>query len=87
MIAESTIVRIQLDDPATDVFSGLPFDDGSYVAPTTEEKAAAFKAWAEGLNPIEQASIYAGIASAAPLFVVYVFAAELYFSLLFVFGL
>ena len=63
MIAESTIVRIQLDDPATDVFSGLPFDDGSYVAPTMEEKAAAFKAWAEGLNPIEQASIYAGIAS------------------------
>ena len=32
-------------------------------------------------------ALYAGIASAAPLFVVYVFAAELYFSLLFVFGL
>ena len=32
-------------------------------------------------------ALYAGIVSAAPLFVVYVFAAELYFSLLFVFGL
>ncbi len=63
LIAESTIVRIQLEDPATDVFSGLPFDDGSYVPPTLEEKAADFKAWAEEITPMEQASIYASIAS------------------------
>ena len=31
-------------------------------------------------------ALYAGVISAAPLFVVYVFAAELYFSILFVFG-
>ncbi|MBR3555857.1 MAG: ABC transporter ATP-binding protein/permease [Oscillospiraceae bacterium] len=63
MIEESTIVRLQLDDPAKDIFSGLPFDDGSYVPPTREEKAALFKDWAEGISPIEQASIYASIAS------------------------
>ena len=63
MIEESTIVRLQLEDPATDVFSGLPFDDGSYVPPTTEEKAALFKDWSEGISPMEQASIYASIAS------------------------
>ncbi len=63
MIAESTIVRLQLEDPGRDVFSGLPFDDGSYVPPTPEEKAAGFRAWAEELSPMEQASIYASIAA------------------------
>ena len=63
MIEASGIVRAQLDSPDRDVFSGLPFDDGSYTAPTQAEKAEAFRAWAAGISPIEQASIYASIAS------------------------
>jgi len=63
MIEESGIVQAQLRDPTVDVFTGLPFDDGSYVPPTGAEKAEAFLRWAETVSPIEQAAIYASIAA------------------------
>ena len=64
MIAESPVVKAQLETPDTDVFRNLPFDDGSRPEPTTEEKAEAFRSWAAALSPVEQASVYASIASA-----------------------
>jgi len=63
MIEESEIVQAQLNDPTVDVFTGLPFDDGSYTAPTGAEKAEAFLRWAGSISPIEQATIYSAIAS------------------------
>ena len=64
MIDDSAIVRDQLARSGTDVFTGLPFDDGSYTPPTRAEKAEGFLAWAAELSPLEQASIYASIATA-----------------------
>jgi putative ABC transport system permease protein len=63
MIDASEIVHAQLDSPDADIFSGLPFDDGSYTPPTQAEKAEGFRTWASGISPIEQAAIYASIAS------------------------
>jgi len=63
MIDLSAVVRAQLASPETDVFSGLPFDDGSYTPPTQAEKAEGFRTWAAGISPLEQAAIYASIAS------------------------
>ncbi len=63
MIDASAVVRAQLASPETDVFSGLPFDDGSYTPPSQAEKAEGFRTWAAGINPLEQAAIYASIAS------------------------
>ena len=63
LIEESEIVKDQLSRPETDIFTGLPFDDGSYAAPTILEKAAAFREWSAGISPVEQAAIYASIAT------------------------
>ena len=63
MIEKSEIVKAQLARPERDVFTGLPFDDGTQAAPTTAEKAAAFRDWAAGISPMEQSAIYASIAS------------------------
>jgi len=63
MIDASEIVQAQLADPETDVFSGLPFDDGSHAVLSQPEKADAFRSWVSGISPVEQASIYASIAS------------------------
>ena len=62
-IERSEIVKQQLEHPETDVFTGLPFDDGTFVGPTDAEKAADFLAWASELSALEQANIYAEIAS------------------------
>ena len=62
-VAESAPVVTQLAQPKTDLFTGLPFDDGSYIPPTAEEKAAAFRSWAEAQSSTTRASIYADIAA------------------------
>ena len=62
-IERSAVVQQQLDHPETDVFTNLPFDDGTFVGPTDAEKAADFLAWAKELTALEQANIYAEIAA------------------------
>ena len=63
LIEESEIVQDQLSRPDIDIFSGLPFDDGTYTAPSTAQKAASFREWAGGISAVEQAAIYATIAT------------------------
>ena len=62
-IERSAVVQAQFDAPGIDVFTNLPFDDGSFVGPTDAEKAADFREWAAKLSPLEQANIYAEIAA------------------------
>ena len=63
-IERSAVVQAQFDAPETDIFTNLPFDDGTFVGPTDAQKAADFKSWAAELSPLEQANIYAEIAAA-----------------------
>ena len=63
---ESAIVQQQKSDAATDVFTGLPFDDGSTQEPDTEEKAQAFLDYAAALSPEEKAALYKQISTEIP---------------------
>ncbi|MBR4692798.1 MAG: ABC transporter ATP-binding protein/permease [Oscillospiraceae bacterium] len=63
MIEASAVVQAQLADPSTDVFCGLPFDDGNRAEPSDAEKAASFRTWVSGLSAAEQAVLYTEIAS------------------------
>ncbi len=55
--AKSPAVKAQQADPATDIFTGLPFKENN-GAMSDEEKAAAFTAWVDGLNEQEKADAY-----------------------------
>ena len=63
---ESEVVQQQKADTATDVFTGLPFDDGSMEEPGTEEKAQAFSSYAASLSTEEKADLYKQIAVEIP---------------------
>ncbi len=63
---ESLIVKQQKDDPKTDVFTGLPFDDGTYVEPTDSEKAAEVRDHVSKLNTTEKAELYSEYMSDIP---------------------
>ncbi len=62
-IADSELVKAQQASPDTDIFTGLPFDDGTYQEPDTAEKASLFRQWIGEQSAIAQAAIYSEIAS------------------------
>ena len=55
--SESEVVQAQLDDPNTDVTSGLPFSSGTDDL-TDEEKETEFRAYIDGLDDSEKAAVY-----------------------------
>ncbi|MBE6992990.1 MAG: ABC transporter ATP-binding protein/permease [Ruminococcaceae bacterium] len=59
----SEIVEQQQSDPAVDVISGLPFDDGSAEEFTDAEKAERFLQYSEELTSVDKAALYQQIAS------------------------
>ena len=63
---KSEIVTQQKENPSTDVFTGLPFDDGSMKEPDTNEKAQAFAAYAASLSIEEKANLFKKIAAEIP---------------------
>ncbi len=63
---ESDIVKQQKDDPKTDVFTGLPFDDGTYVEPTDSEKAQSVLEHMATLSVTEKGTLYSQYASTIP---------------------
>ncbi len=60
-INKSEIVKYQLENKDTDIFSGLPFMTD--VPETDEEKAQNFLSWFSKLEPLKQISVYTHIAS------------------------
>ena len=58
----SAAVSAQLEDPTTDIFSGLPFRDNSETL-SDEEKETEFKAYIEKLNDAERGRTYVKIMS------------------------
>lgn len=62
---DSDIVKAQKSDESTDVFSGLPFDDGR-PEPTADEKAQLFSDYVSYLSESEGAELYVKIASEIP---------------------
>ncbi len=62
-IDSSAIVQAQKADPTVDVFTGLPFDDGSAESITDADKAAYFREYAQTLSVIDKAAIYMAMAS------------------------
>ncbi len=54
---ESELIRAQLDDPKTDVLSGLPFLSEDGAEPTDEEKAAAVQNYFEKITNARKAEI------------------------------
>ena len=60
---ESDVVRAQLDDPATDVLTGLPFKTDESQELTAGQKAERVKAYIAGLSPAEKASLYISLLS------------------------
>ncbi|MCD7787630.1 MAG: ABC transporter ATP-binding protein, partial [Firmicutes bacterium] len=57
------IVKAQLDDPTTDVITGLPFADGDEEELTEEEIAAAVDEYLAGITSLEKAEIYVDLIS------------------------
>lgn len=62
----SEIVKQQKDDPTTDVFNGLPFDDGTNEEPTESEKSEAFLAYAADLSSTQKADLFKRISTSIP---------------------
>ena len=60
-ISKSEIVKYQLENKDTDIFSGLPFMTD--VPETDEEKAQNFLSWFSKLEPQKQISVYTHIVS------------------------
>lgn len=59
---ESTAIKAQLDTPATDIFTGLPFQENTGNL-TDTEKEAEFKEYIASLNEAEKANAYVQIMS------------------------
>lgn len=58
--AKSPAVKAQMSDPATDIFTGLPFSSTTGLM-TDEEKAAAFTEYIAALTEAEKAATYVEI--------------------------
>ncbi len=58
---ERAIVKAQLKDEKTDIFTGLPFATGEEKEPTKEEKAAQIKEYFKGLDTAGKAEMYTAI--------------------------
>lgn len=59
---ESEAIKAQLDDPTTDIFTGLPFRSATGDL-TDEEKETEFRAYIDGLTEQEKAAAYVAIMS------------------------
>ena len=59
--SETDILAQQLDDPDTDVISGLPFPKDDDVEPTEEEKADAVSEYLAALSVQEKAAAYTDV--------------------------
>ncbi|MCC8050260.1 MAG: ABC transporter ATP-binding protein/permease [Clostridiales bacterium] len=59
---ESDVAQAQLENPATDVLTGLPFAEGADSL-TDEEKQADFLAWVTEISDEEKAEVYMEIMS------------------------
>ncbi len=55
------VVKAQLEDEKTDIFTGLPFATGEEVEPTDKEKAKEIKVYFEGLDIAGKAEMYTAI--------------------------
>ncbi len=55
---ERAVVKAQLKDKKTDIFSGLPFATGEEPELTKEQKTAEIKAYFEGLDTAGKAELY-----------------------------
>lgn len=64
--SESDIVKEQLENPAVDVITGLPFMNESDEELTDAEKAAQIQAYFAGLTNAEKAALYTSIHSKMP---------------------
>ncbi len=60
---DAPIVKAQMDDPATDIITGLPFATPDDVPPTDAEKAADYQAVAATLSVREKAELYTAVQS------------------------
>ncbi|MBQ8611293.1 MAG: ABC transporter ATP-binding protein/permease [Oscillospiraceae bacterium] len=58
---QAEIVKAQLEQPETDVFSGLPFRTADTVEPADAEKAQVYRERAAGLSVSEKAEQYAAL--------------------------
>ena len=59
------VVELQMDDPATDVFNGLPFATGEEEEPSDAEKQAAVTECLSALSAAEKAAAYVDVMSQA----------------------
>ena len=59
------VVELQMDDPATDVFSGLPIATGEEEEPSDAEKQAAVTECLSALSAAEKAAAYVDVMSQA----------------------
>ncbi len=62
-VSESEIVKSQMGDKTTDVFTGLKFDDGSEGELSDSQKAEAFREYVSGLDAAEKSALSAEIAA------------------------
>ena len=60
---ETDIMAAQLDDPDTDVITGLPFPSDDDTEPADEEKQAAITEYLSGLTTAEKANAYLDVMS------------------------
>ena len=63
---DSEILKAQIEDSATDVISGLPFETGEEEELSAEEKEAAVKAFFASLDSAKKAELYESIMATPP---------------------
>ena len=64
--SESAVIRQQLDDPETDVLTGLPFKTGDEEAPDATQMREAVGAVLSDADTQEKAQMYADMSKQAP---------------------
>ncbi len=62
-IEDSDVVKLQKENPETDILLNLPFKPEDFTEFTTEEKAEKFLQYANGLDDEKKAQLYVNIAS------------------------
>ncbi|MGN0165040.1 MAG: ATP-binding cassette domain-containing protein [Lachnospiraceae bacterium] len=63
-IQTSNLVKAQIADKSTDVITGLPFDDGSEIIYTNDEKTTLFNEYVNGLSTTNKAALFLKIYTA-----------------------
>ncbi len=61
LVSESELVRAQLDDPETDVFTGIPFEGGREAEPVSFESLEELNAFAETLPEADRDKLLGGV--------------------------